>query len=57
LAKRRDNIALSKKLKILKHYLALPKCSQCVAAEQLNISLAEMHEFEKLNGHVVTNNQ
>jgi len=30
----------------------LPKCSQCAAAEQLDISLDKMHEFEKLNSHV-----
>ena len=48
MAKRRADVALSKKLDIFKNYI----CSQHVDAEQLNISLDKMHEFEKLNGHV-----
>jgi len=43
---------LSKKLEILENYLALLKCSQRTAAEQLNISVDKMHEFEKLNGNI-----
>jgi len=43
---------LSKKLEILEDYLALPKCSQRAAAEQLNTSLDKMHEFKKMNGHI-----
>ena len=34
----RKNIAMFKKYELLKKYRALPKCSQRVAAEQLNIS-------------------
>ena len=34
----RKNIAMLKRYKLLKKYRALPKCSQRVAAEQLNIS-------------------
>ena len=51
MAKRR---VLPKKLDIWKstQRLALPKCSQRATAEQLNISLDEMNEFEKLNGHI-----
>ena len=46
---RRDNWCFVELTKILKNYLALPKSSQRTAAEQLNISLDKMHEFEKLN--------
>jgi len=38
MAKRRANVALSKKLEILKNCLALPKCRQRASAEQLNSS-------------------
>ena len=36
--KRRADVALSKKLEILKNYRAVPNCSQRAAALQLNIS-------------------
>jgi len=39
MAKRRADVALSKKVEVLKNYLALPKYSQRAAAERLNISI------------------
>jgi len=38
MAERRADVALSKKLEILKNCLALPKCKQRASAEQLNSS-------------------
>jgi len=47
MAKRRADVALSKKLEIFKNCLALLKCSQRFATQQFNISLDKMHEFER----------